>query len=394
MYKSHYSRFLAADSERLHFAAHSHYYWPDVTREAALQCWDDAAHFADKKWTHIFETVLPEAQRHVANRLGLTHPEQIAFAPNTHEFVNRLLSCIDHAPVRVLTTDSEFHSFSRQLARLKEAGKVKVKEVPARPFETFEARFKQAASEETFDLMFFSHVFYNSSVIVRDLPAIVAAVASPETLVVIDGYHSFGAIPVSLAGIENRVFYMSGGYKYAQAGEGVCFLAVPKGCVLRPENTGWFATFGSLDAATSKGVDYSSDGFRFWGATFEPSGLYRLNAVMRWMQSQSLDAATIDKYVRGLQRQFLEILDELQLPHLNRHNLIAPFDPNRIAHFLTFKLPNAVTVAAALEQLNIYVDVRADRLRFGFGLYQDTSDIEKLSLRLKTLSPAPSIPVR
>lgn len=87
MYQSHYSRFLCAAPNRLHFAAHSHHLWLDVTREAHLQYWDDSAKYADKKWAYIFSTVIAEAQRHISAILDLSHPEQIVFAPNTHEFV-------------------------------------------------------------------------------------------------------------------------------------------------------------------------------------------------------------------------------------------------------------------------------------------------------------------
>ena len=37
-----FSHFRRNWPEQLHFAAHSHHFWPDVTREAQLRCWDDA----------------------------------------------------------------------------------------------------------------------------------------------------------------------------------------------------------------------------------------------------------------------------------------------------------------------------------------------------------------
>src|SRR5512134_3036809 len=122
MLKSHYSRFFTAAPGRLHFSAHSHHYWPDVTRDAVLQYWDDAARLSDSKWEHVFGEVVPRAQRHVARLLGLSRPQDVAFGPNTHELVWRALSCVRRRPLRVLTTDSEFLSFTRQLGRLEEEG--------------------------------------------------------------------------------------------------------------------------------------------------------------------------------------------------------------------------------------------------------------------------------
>ena len=70
MYAAAFSRFLADDT-RLHFAAHSHHPWPDVARDAQLQAWDDAARWIDAKWSHVFDTVVPQAQGHVARLLKL-----------------------------------------------------------------------------------------------------------------------------------------------------------------------------------------------------------------------------------------------------------------------------------------------------------------------------------
>ena len=90
-YKRHFQRFIAADPERLHFAAHSHHFWPDVTFAAQEQCWLDAARLADRKWETVFAEIVPAAQRHVARILNLPDPATIAFGPNTHGFL-RLLS--------------------------------------------------------------------------------------------------------------------------------------------------------------------------------------------------------------------------------------------------------------------------------------------------------------
>jgi len=81
-----------------------------------------------------------------------------------------------------------------------------------------------------------------------------------ETFIVIDGYHGFMARPTDLSKVDDRVFYVGGGYKYAMAGEGVCFLHCPPGYGLRPRDTGWFAEFGTLASAQGKTVGYPADG--------------------------------------------------------------------------------------------------------------------------------------
>lgn len=387
MHRSHYSRFLSANPNRLHFAAHSHHYWLDVTREAHLRYWDDSARLADKKWAHLFSDVLPKAQRHIARLIDLTYPEQIAFAPNTHEFIVRLLSCVERAPIRVLATDGEFHSFSRQIARLEASGKVVAQRVPVEPFESFEDRFVREIQREPRDLVFFSHVFFNSGFVVENLERVVSAVDCEETLVVVDGYHSFCAIPFSMKPIERRAFYLAGGYKCAQAGEGVCFLCVPKGCALRPENTGWFAEFGALSNREPGEVAYANDGFRFFGATFDASGLYRWNAVGDWLEARNLSVADIHAHVRALQRRFLEKLSDAKLSWLSLNRLVPPLAIEARGHFLAFEVPNADAIEAELLKRDVVIDRRGTRLRFGFGLYHEAADIDALFERLRGIAP-------
>ncbi|RIL06550.1 hypothetical protein DCC79_15370, partial [bacterium] len=188
-------------------------------------------------------------------------------------FVARLYSCLDWSRrPRVLTTTSEFHSFARQTRRLEETGRLEVARVPVEPYATFRARFA-AALRARHDLVFVSQVFFDSSFVVEGLDELLAGVPA-ETMVAVDGYHAFMAIPVALGVLGERIFYTAGGYKYAQAGEGACFLSIPADCTLRPAYTGWYSDFGRLSGAQGDAVGYGPAAMRFWGSTFDPSGLY------------------------------------------------------------------------------------------------------------------------
>ena len=293
MLARHFSRFLAANPGLLHFAAHSHHPWPDVSRAAHARYWEDSASLADRKWGTVFGAVVPAAQAHVARLLSLPDPRQVAFAPNTHEFVARLVSCLDASrPVRLLASAHEVHRFRRQARRLAETGWLGLTEISLDPWPSFGERFAAAAASGDWDLVWLSHVFFDSGFVVRDLEAIVSA-APARAIVAIDGYHAFCALPVDLSRIHRRAFYLAGGYKYAMSGEGACFLAIPPGCTLRPVDTGWFASFDSLSGRPGEEVPYSADAFRFWGSTFDPSGLYRFNAVMDWLVAEEVTLAPI-----------------------------------------------------------------------------------------------------
>ena len=372
-----FGRFLGSDPERLHAAAHSHHPWPDVTLAAQAQAWADAAMLQDDKWDHVFGEVLPEAQRHIAGRLGLSDPSTVAMAPNTHEFVVRLFSCLD-APVRVLTTDAEFHSFERQVRRYEEAGRAVVERVPAQPYGSFAERFAEAAAGGGHGLVFLSQVHFDSGYVVPDLAAVVAAVPDPETFVVVDGYHAFMALPTDLGAVEGRAFYLAGGYKYAMAGDGAVFMHCPPGYGPRPLDTGWYAGFSALTDDPGE-VGYASDGSRFLGATFDPSGWYRFNAVQRWLEEVGVDVGAIHAHVRSLQARLLARLGDHPIGALEP----GADAPDR-GNFLSFVTPDAERLDAALRRQKVIVDHRGERLRIGLGVYHDDTAVDLLAERVTT----------
>src|SRR5260370_583891 len=101
---------------------------------------------ADKKGERLLGDLPPRARGGVAAILALPDPATIAFAPNTHDFVRRLISALPAGAVpRILTSDSEFHSFTRQIARLEEDGLVALERIAAPPFPSFGGRFAAAA---------------------------------------------------------------------------------------------------------------------------------------------------------------------------------------------------------------------------------------------------------
>lgn len=373
MYKKYYRRFLEQNAGVQHYASHSHHYWPDVTREATLEYWDDSAKYVDDKWNHIFGLKVPETQKLIADVLKLSFPEQIVFAPNTHEFVVRLFSCFSPTKkISVLTTDSEFYSFDRQVNRLTEEQIVSVEKVPTLPFDDFEKRFIEKIKANKYDVIFFSHVFFNSGMAIRNLNAIVDAVTDSNTMIVIDGYHGFMALPTDLRKIEARAFYLAGSYKYAQGGEGCCFLVVPKNSTHRPIDTGWFASFGEL--SNNKGeVGYSNDGMRFAGSTMDFSPLYRLNAVLKLFKREDMTVEKIHAHIQMLQKNFRDHLLTIDHHYLVEKNILS-VDYNYHGHFLTFAMPSPEHTKKLHDELrahNIWTDFRGSRLRFGFGLYQD-----------------------
>lgn len=378
--KPYFSRFFAANPGRLHFAAHSHHYWPDVSFNAQEACWQDAAQLADKKWDKIFAEVIPDLQQLTADILHLPDAKTLCFAPNTHDFVVRILSCLPvDRKASILATDSEFYSFRRQALRLAEDGLVDLTIIKAQPYDSFADRWAEALTKKFYDMIYFSHVHFNSGYVLKDFQKLI----QPEAIVVMDGYHGFMALPTDLSAVHDRLFYTAGGYKYAMGGEGVCFLHAPAGKALRPRLTGWLAEMDSLAAAKDNTVTYAADGSRFFGATFDPSGLYRQRAVLGWLKSLGVGVSDIHSHVGMLQNRFVENMGPRAKSMLAGREILSGAAGADHAHFIAYKLKEAGEIREKLLANNIIVDSRGDTLRFGFGIYHEPEDIARLVDRLE-----------
>ena len=364
---------LAADPGRLHMAAHSHHLWPDASFDGQKQCWLDAARLADRKWDRVMDEVWPEAQGHVAAELGTGTPETIVFAPNTHELIVRLFAATERRPVRVLTTDGEFHSARRQFARWEESGDAQVERVAAEPFDSLPDRFLETARQGGHDVIFVSQVLFGSGRRFSQVEQLAELGRPNGPWVVIDGYHAFMAVPRPFAAGDSA-FYLGGGYKYAMAGEGCAFLHAPPGFGPRPPVTGWFAEFEDLSLPPGS-VGYAKDATRFLGATFDPSALYRFNAVQRMLRDNGLTTAAISEHVAALQERLLGALEGTPL---REAELLNPLAGGPHARFLAFRTRQAQRWHDELIALNCITDVRGDVLRIGFGIYQDQEDVDRL----------------
>lgn len=363
---------------RLHFAAHSHHPWPDATEAAALQYWSDSAEYLDSKWSLVFGKVIKESRHNLGRLMNIKRTEHFIEGGSTLELVSRVLSAFDLSrPIRILTTDSEFYSFERMARRLEESPLVEVIRVSTQPFDSFETRFQNEIRRTNFDIIFSSLVFYNSGFYADRLLEVLSEAAN-ETTILVDVYHALGAIPVNFADYCQKIFFVGGGYKYLSAGEGACFLFVPENTKLRPVTTGWLADYGSLNEGLSKKVNYSRDGARFAGATYDPSGWYRFNAVQEWWKEIGLNVDKIHSHVQDLQKYFMDRMLQKKSDRFSDNNLI--IDRSRInwGHFLSYKMTDAEAVEKSLRAKDIFVDSRANILRIGFGYYQSTSDVDRL----------------
>ena len=293
------------------------------------------------------------------------------------------MSAVARRPVRVLSTDGEFHSFRRQAARWVEAGEVELTRV-ASEGPDFAERFLEAARAGEFDLIFVSHVFFKSGFVFERVWEL-AELSRPEgPWVVVDGYHGFRAVPTDLSAVAERIFYLAGGYKYAMAGEGAAFLHAPPGFAPRPVLTGWYAEFGDLEGPPG-GVGYTRDAGRFLGATFDPSGLYRFVAAGRMLAAEGLTTAAVAAHVIDLQQELLARIAGGQAGPLAQAVPLNPPGAGPQARFLALRHPRALAWKQALAERDVIVDVRDDVLRIGLSIYHDAADLDAFCAACRAL---------
>jgi kynureninase len=296
-----------------------------------------------------------------------------------------LLSCCstEHPP-RVLTTNGEFHSFRRQSKRLAEDALIALHAVPTEPFATLAERLAAAARGLAPDFVYVSQVLYSSGFALADLPGLVATLAAPDRLVVIDGYHGFLARPTDLSAIADRAFYMAAVTNMRWR------VKAPASCIARPVSLHARATPGGLQASALFQLPTTAYPIRPMDGVSPArpltTALYRLRAVLEWLAAESIDAALAHAHAVALQTQFMAAMAAHSVGPFGAERLVVPLSEPARGNFLTFEHPEAVQWYQRLHAARIVTDVRGTRLRLGFGLYHTSSDVERLVARLRNLA--------
>ena len=375
---AHYRRFRV--DERLLLTGHSHQAWPDVAERGLQRSFDDAAEHVDDKWARAEA----QAQRVRAGFARLLDDAEgdYALGPSTHDLVVRLLSALPlRTRPRIVTTDGEFHSLRRQLARLEEEG-IEVHRVAAHPAESVGERLAAAVDDRTAAAMA-SCVFFGSAHLAGPLDGALAACERHGAILLVDAYHALNVVPYSLReqGLGGA-YVVGGGYKYCQLGEGNGFLRLPPGCDLRPAVTGWFAEFAELEAPVVPGaVRYAAGPARFAGSTYDPASHYRAAEVFAFFEEHGLTPTLLRQVSQHQIGRLARGFDQLDLPPdvIDRDRSV-PLA--RLGGFLALRAPGAGALARALRERGVATDHRGDVLRLGPAPYLADAQLDRALVHL------------
>lgn len=369
----HYTHFDVTN--RLLFTGHSHQAWPDVALQGLKEAYITAASEVDTKWESAFEKT--EILRRYLRDFYDDPNGYYCRGESTHQLLVSWLSSFNlKEQPKLITTDSEFHSMFRQLHRLEEEG-IQVVNVGGHS-EKIVSQIAQAIDQQVAAILL-SRVYFESGIINQHVTEIAELARNHQIPLLIDDYHGTNVVPLSLkeAGLED-CYFLIGGYKYLQWGEGNCFLRFPKHCRLRPAVTGWFAAFDSLEESrTTKPTSYDEGNRRFASGTYDPSSQFRAAKVAEFFIKQKLTPAVLRKQyihqVKLLKQLFLQQDLDPSLIKL-RHTL--PLEQN--GGFLALQSPFAQSIQSQLLKKKVFTDARGDILRLGPAPYIHSQQIHKV----------------
>ncbi len=256
----------------------------------------------------------------------------------------------------VVTTEGEFSAVTVVLAQYAALGRLRVVRVGPDPSGRWTAASVIAVlrQEPAVQLVVVSHVFYRDGQIFQGLPELAAACRGQGALLLVDSYHSLGAIPFTMG--ELGCDYLLGGcYKYLRGGPGAAFLAMTPEVAdrVRPLDVGWF------------GMELGGDAWASGGPPLRPGGdgwLEGSPPVLTYYQARSGLAFTRAVGVERLRAYSLEQLRFLRGLLAERGIESVGGDAEHAA-FLTIAVPHAPELVRVLLRQGIVADERDGRVR-------------------------------
>jgi selenocysteine lyase/cysteine desulfurase len=264
-----------------------------------LDLWDCLGAAA---WYEIWWGALAELRARYARWIGA--PEgSVALHPNVSAGLTSVAESLDYRRrPKVVVTSLDFPTVAYQwLARAGEGIEVTIVDSPDGITVPLEA-LARAVDERT-ALVATSHVFFTTGAI-QDVRALAELAHARGALLLVDGYHAAGQLPVDVRGLDVD-FYCSGGLKWLLGGAGIAFMyARPAlGPSLAPRATGWFAHREQF-RFDPRGLELHDDARRLEGGTPAVTSVYAQLGGLDVLEE--LGAAEIRRRTRVLAEDLIE----------------------------------------------------------------------------------------
>jgi kynureninase len=217
-----------------------------------------------------------------------------------------------------------------------------------------------------------SHVYFKSGYI-QDISAISDRAQRVGAILLIDGYHASGTIPVNLTdlGVD---FYIGGCLKWLCGGPGNAFLFVSKNLKsnIMPQLTGWFAHNNPFDFSSD--MEFTEGSYKFMSGTPSIPSLYTASAGL-----DIIERIGISQIRKKSQEQTRLIINKA---HERGFALYSPDDDGSRGGSVSLDVPHGYPVKQALGERGIIIDYRKgvgqepDIIRVGPHFYNRDEEID------------------
>jgi kynureninase len=222
-----------------------------------------------------------------------------------------------------------------------------------------------------------SHVLFRSAYIM-DIAPIIEKAHKVGALVIVDGYHASGIIPVDVQAL-NADIYLGGVLKWMCGGPGGVFMVVRPDHLrtLRPGLTGWMAHKRPFGFETAD-IDFRDDAFRFLNGTLAVPSLYANLPGVEIIAKVGVDAIR-EKSLRQTE-QIVEMADQLG------YLVNSPRDPAKRGGTVTVSMPHVYEVSRELIARNVVIDYRANAgIRISPHFYNSDEEIEQAFAQIQDI---------
>ena len=289
----------------------------------------------------------------------------VALHPSISSAVTAVAESLDYRrrPV-VVTTNLDFPTVAYQWLG-KGADGLEVRIVESSDGITIPTERMLAAIDQRTALVVTSHVFFTTGAM-QSLAPIAAASRQAGALLLVDGYHAAGQIPVDVraAGVD---FYCGGGLKWLLGGSGIAFLyANPETTgSLVPRTPGWFAHQRPFDFDVAT-LELRADGRRFESGTPSVASVYAQLAGLELLHDAGL--ARVHQATRSLSAGLIESARACGLAPR-----VAP-DPAERTAIVPIPRPDPKGDVARLAAAGIIADARPGLVRLSPYFYNTPDD--------------------
>jgi kynureninase len=321
------------------------------------------------------EDWLPEVQSVAAMLAGLLGAPagSVVVHQNVATLTSMVLSSVDltAARNRIVVADADWPSHHYLLAGQEQRGAQPV--IVPTDGRVIDAGAVAEHIDERTALVIVSHVLFRTSAI-TDVETIIAAAHGAGAVILIDGYHALGHMPVDVTALGCD-FYVGGSVKWLCGGPGVGYLYIRPGLTVRAREVGWLGHARPFDF--DPGWEPAEGAMGWLGGTPSMPALYSAREGYRCIAE--VGPARIRATSLPLTARLVDGALERGV------DVRTPLDPERRAGAVTLYLgDDTETISRRLIDSGIVVDFRPNSgIRVGPHFFNTLAECDHLLTHLR-----------